>query len=330
MSTTWFTVSDDRFFPGVVALINSLRVTGNEGAVVVADLGLRPDQRARLQRVATVVDLSDEHLGNPMLYKAFPHALEVRGQVVVIDSDMIVAAPLDDLLVDVAEGRIVLLRDRTQPQRWFREWEELFGLRSPLREGPYQNSGFLAFDAARWPDLLQRWWELCQLIPTSATRAGGGAWEDPLWDADQDALNALLLSEVPAGTVRLYAQDTASVLHEVRVLDRRSLRCARNDSEPVRVLHHTGTPKPWQPGGVLRVRRNAYVRLLPRLLLADDVALQLSPQDLPRWLHQDAAARLRLAVLDVANGAAQAAVRRAPSGVRVRLRGLRLRLVART
>jgi hypothetical protein len=324
--TTFYTVSDARFFPGVVALINSLRLTGNTGQVVVADLGLTADQRERLGAVATVVSLTEESRTNPLLYKAFPHAFSPSGRVVIIDSDILVTANLDPMLRAVDRGRLVLFEDRTQPHRWFAQWLQLFALRAPLRSGPYLNSGVLAFDQEQWPHLLDRWWHLCQGIPSASTRAGGAPWESPTCDGDQDALNALLLSEIPAGVVELRTQDVASVMNEVRVLDPSSLRCLRADGQPVEVLHHTGSPKPWQDGAYLRVRRNAYVRLLPRVLLGDDVALRLGTRDLPRWLWPDHRGRALLALLDVGNGLAQAAVHRAPDAPREALRHLRMRL----
>ena len=47
---TYFTVSTHRFFLGTVALLNSLRLTGNAGELVVLDAGLTPDERELLER----------------------------------------------------------------------------------------------------------------------------------------------------------------------------------------------------------------------------------------------------------------------------------------
>jgi len=45
---TYYTIANAPFFPGVVALLNSLRLTRNTGELVVLDRGLDDDQRERL------------------------------------------------------------------------------------------------------------------------------------------------------------------------------------------------------------------------------------------------------------------------------------------
>ena len=323
---TFYTVADAAFFPGVVALVNSLRLSGHDDPVVVADLGLLPEQRARLETVADVVSLDAAVISNPTLYKAYPHATGATGRIVIIDSDMVVTSRLDEVVSAVDEGRICMHLVPSQPQRFFPEWADLFGLRAPLRSERYLNAGVLAFDQGRWPDLLPRWWEMCMRIPREGTRAGGAPWDAPTCDADQDALNALLMSEVPAGSVALRRQHVVDELLHVRVLDEVSLCCVDGGGEPCEILHHTGNPKPWQPQAWMRVRRNAYVRLLPRLLLAPDVALRLRPDELPVWLHDDPQGRATLRSLDAVNGSARAVVRRTPPGAYRQLRRLRARL----
>ena len=46
--TTFFTVADERFFPGAVCLLNSLRLSGNDAELVILDAGLTDAQRRRL------------------------------------------------------------------------------------------------------------------------------------------------------------------------------------------------------------------------------------------------------------------------------------------
>lgn len=322
---TFFTVSDSRFFAGVVVLINSLRLQGHDEPVVVADLGLTAGQRERLATVARVVQLPAEANGNPTLYKAFAHSMAPSGVVVIIDSDMIVTEPLTDVVASARAGQICLFTDATQPQRWFPEWQEHFALEAPLRRDVYLNAGFLAFDTGHWPDLLGRWWRACMAVPVGQTRAEGAPWESPFCDADQDALNALLMSEVPRRALTLRPQYVADVLRRVEVLDVTTLRCSHAGA-PAALLHHTGGPKPWQAEAWMRVRCNAYVRLLPRLLLHDDVALRLSPQELPIWLRPGPRGHAMLRLLDAQNAIVRSVVRRTPSGVHRRLRTLRARL----
>ena len=66
---TFYTISSAGYFPGTVALLNSLRLTGNAGELVVLDRGLLPDQRARLEPQARVVDLPVGAEGHPTLTK---------------------------------------------------------------------------------------------------------------------------------------------------------------------------------------------------------------------------------------------------------------------
>ena len=83
-TATFYTVTDASFFPGTVALLNSLRLSGNREPLVALDVGLERGQRVRLARHATVVDLECE-LPRP-LFKAFPRAFAPSGVVVVVDS----------------------------------------------------------------------------------------------------------------------------------------------------------------------------------------------------------------------------------------------------
>ena len=56
---TYYTVSNDPFFLGTVALFNSLHVTGNTGTFVVLDAGLTAAQRELLAPHADIVSLED-------------------------------------------------------------------------------------------------------------------------------------------------------------------------------------------------------------------------------------------------------------------------------
>ena len=102
------------------------------------------------------------------------------------------------------------------------------------------------------------------------------------------------------------------------------------------ILHFSLAPKPWQPNGWRRATRNAYLELLPRVLLEDDIVLRLEPRELPRWLRGDARASVTLTALDGVwrgrDGLARAArggVQRLPRSVRAPLLGLRDRIAAR-
>jgi hypothetical protein len=113
---------------------------------------------------------------------------------------------------------------------------------------------------------------------------------------------------------------------EVVVLDegctpRQQERLRRHCTLVTRPHAQTASPallKPWIGRGWFWVRRNAYNRLLSRVLLGPDVEILLQPDDLPIWLRRGMAGELALRALDIAN---------AP--ITVKLRSQLFRLAAR-
>src|SRR3954465_6022018 len=95
---TYYTISEAEFFLGTVMLLNSLHVTGNQGKLVVLDVGLEPRQRALLERHADVVDVPKKIAGTRVSRKPFPSLGGASGTVVVTDSNSPVPARLDDAL----------------------------------------------------------------------------------------------------------------------------------------------------------------------------------------------------------------------------------------
>jgi hypothetical protein len=325
-SATFYTVSDAPFFAGTVALVNSLRITRNGGDVVILDHGLAADQRKRLERHATVVTIDGRHAAGAYVYKAFPHLLGARGLAVLIDSDMIVTRALDELLRAAADGRICVFADAIpHRERWFAEWHDVLELRAPLRRQMYFNSGFVALSIGHWPDFLARWWDLCARIPPEEVFADVA---QPFWAADQDALSALLASEIPFDAVEVlpeYAQAYPDEQLRAKV-DVRTLRCTL-DGRPVAILHHSLGPKVWAPRGWIRLRLDAYVRLLPRLLFADDVPIRLRFDEVPFWLRPNVQGRVAARTLDAAHGSLRRAVHASPDLIRRRLLALRNHVV---
>jgi hypothetical protein len=316
---TYYTISDSRYFVGTAAMLNSLRLTGNHGEVVVLDRGLEPGQRTRLERHARVVDIDDDRLGNPVMLKAYPQLLGADGTIVIIDSDMLVTEPLEPIVTQAAAGKVCLFPDHwSDYDRWFAEWETAFSLRAPLRRRRYLNSGFVALSTQHWPDLLSRWWEACAALPPDLVFA---AEDSPFRDGDQDALNALLMSEVPEDAVgELPASGEAhpDALLDVQVLDAGNLVCAI-DGNHVTILHASGRPKVWHAEGWRRVRaRDAHTRLLPRVLLAADVPLRLDPTELPVWLRDGRKGSASVRGIEAA-ARAEAHVRRVGGAIKGRL-----------
>jgi hypothetical protein len=343
-TAAFYTVTTADYFTGLVALLNSLRLTGHQQELVVLDDGLTPAQRERLEPYVTLVELPGFEPALPALKKTFPDLLSRTGVVAQIDTDMIVTSSVEPQLAEAASGRIVLFPDHeSNHDRWFAEWEELFRLAGPPRRQTYLNTGFVAFSIERWPDLLPRWREACATIPPERVAVAPGLLprstvmsREPFWAADQDALNAILMAELPENAVAVQAVGAEpDWLSEVEVVDRSTLECRYRGGEAA-ILHFSLAPKPWQRNGWRRATRNAYLELLPRVLLEDDVVLRLEPRELPRWLRGDARASVTLTALDGAwRGrdslvrTTRAGVQRLPSSVRAPLLGLRDRIAAR-
>jgi hypothetical protein len=319
---TYYTISDHRFFPGAIALLNSLRLTGNAGELVVLDAGLTPIERELLSDHATVFAPPQQIEGNPVLMKAYPHLLEPSGIVVLIDSDMIVTGSLDHVRDIAREGKICAYPDPPETRkRWFAEWHEVLELRAPLRREVCVNSGFLAFSTDRWPDLLGRWWEVCELIPATEVFGAGTSFNA----GDQDALNALLMSEIPREGLALLPEAEEAFGGDARVEDVETLTCT-SAGRQTKVLHYVDRPKPWERSGWLRLAATGYVRLMRRLLFAPDVPLRLDPGQLPLWLRPSLGGELALRSLGAANRAIVWSSHKAPRPLQERLRRMRRRL----
>ncbi len=286
-----YTFGDAAYFLGIVALVNSLRITGNTEPVVVLDLGLEPDQRKLLEghcRFMTAGPIRDT---NPWHVFPFPLFDDPRGVIAIVDSDIIVTAQLDPCFEAAAQGRIVAFPDR-DTQRWFSEWTAEFALDSPLRRDEvYVNAGFIAFSTIEHPGLLPRWWACCEALAGRRTALDDGDIASPVAYGDQDALNALLMSVVPRERVAVQpagaVQYRERELSRTRVVDLQRLSC-EHDGQRVVLLHRIFEAKPWQRASWARIRRTSYLRCLRRALSGADLEIRVEPSELPVWLRPGA------------------------------------------
>jgi hypothetical protein len=308
------TIADSGYFPGLVALVNSLRLQGHREPITVLDLGLSSVQRAALEQHCDFVVPSPDVVRHPWLMHPYACALRPADAVIYIDSDIIVTSPLDEIIASASAGRICVFAN-APPTRWFAQWEQVFGLRQPPRHQTYVNAGFLAFSPARFPSLASRWWDFCGRLIGEPTVLDTGEFESPTAFASQDALNALLMSEVELGQIEfqpLLAEAQGPVqLHRARVVDRARLQC-RLDGHPTTLLHTWSSPKPWEPEAAKKLRRSAYLRCLRRLVVAPDVAVRLPAADAPAWLRPGPRGAVTLWLLTEA--------RRPVRGARARIR----------
>ncbi len=321
------TLAGADYFLGVVALLNSLRKTGHEQELVVLDRGLTREQRELLEPYATLVRLPEEVAARSLLAKPVFHQYVSADVVVWLDADIIVTGSLERVVDCAAAGTICIYPD-DRPSRWFGAWHSAFGLRRPLRPQVYVNAGAFAIRSDRQAQLAPRWEELCASIPVERIFRDVG---DPFWAADQDALNALLMSELDEADLTFLPDGEMvfpSALRRV-VIDEGTLD-ARLEGRPVRLLHYAFLAKPWLPSAWSQLRpRDAYLRVLPRLLLGEDVRLRLTPDLVPAWLRLGMRAGL---VRDAAFAAsllrrvARGIVAYLPEAVRVRIVAARRRL----
>ncbi len=283
----FFTQADSLFFLGAATMLESLRLSGNTDPAFVLDLGLRPEERKRLSAAAEILTLPRGLDGlHPRQMKATADLFWSSGVVVLLDSDMIVTSPLDDLIEEARAGKIAVHPDHDITKgRQYPEWVETFELRAPLRPQPYVNCAPLAISLERWPQFFERWRDACLRLPPDWPSHG---FVGPFGLPAQDAMNALLMSEIPAEAMWIGAKERtvhADAMSEVEILDARSLSCRYRGAAPV-VLHFGGIPKVWERPGWRRIRTgDAYIRLLRRLLFDRDVHVPFQPHEVPLWLR---------------------------------------------
>jgi hypothetical protein len=283
---SFYTTTDDRFFVGTVGMINSLRQVGHKQRVVVLDRGLSERQRDVLGSECELVVLPEARVTNPQLLKPFANLMRPKGTVVVLDSDLVVTRSLDPVLEAAREGQVCACAD-LEFERWFAQWEQLFELPRPPRKQIYVNSEFVVFSVEHWPDLLPRWWDSCQRLRSYPT-VFHGAPDSPTAQADQDALNALLMSEWPREALAIQPREVQPSMEDlrwhVRLLDLDALSCSLH-GRPVTLVHPTVKTKPFERQWWLDQGRSPYPALLRRLLVGCDIPLQVTRDHLPAWLR---------------------------------------------
>jgi hypothetical protein len=151
-----------------------------------------------------------------------------------------------------------------------------------------------------------------------------GEYDQPFFTGDQDALNALLMSEVPRESMALLPPEEAplyALSKRWRCSNARNLVCTHLGRRTT-LLHYSWTPKAWERRAWPRIRRDAYVQLLRRVLFASDVTVRLDPAEFPLWLKPGTAGNLSLHTLTTANRAARTVLYGMPPQIRGRLLSL--------
>ncbi|MGZ8693372.1 MAG: hypothetical protein ACXWZT_11655 [Gaiellaceae bacterium] len=277
-AVAFYTIADERYFVGAVALINSLRLVGHDEPVVVLDCGLSPEQRDLLAGEVRVLEAPERRPA--VLLKPAAPLDQPADVMVLVDADAVVVRHLGSLVARAAEGKVVAFeapgfgpRTSLAPQ-----WGEALGVPIAGSRG-YVNAGFLIIAGDEGRSLLEDLDTFQRRIDPSCTWLGGVAESEPFFYADQDVLNAILAMDPRRDTLEIVDHRLAQYapLRGVRVVDAKRLICSYADGVEPYCLHHI-LAKPW----LARVAPNAYSLLLPRLLFWDDVAIKLRPEMLPR------------------------------------------------
>ncbi len=265
----FYVVADSRFFLGVAALINSLRLVGHDEPVVVVDNGLEDVQRELLAREATLLPAPEtDHPVYLRWIAPLEHPAEV---MVLLDADVIVVRSLAPLVRLAATGKLAAFVDLA-PDRFDEGWADLLGV-ATLPRRSYVNGGFLALPRARGLELLGLLERIQAELPLELVRSDGSR---PFLFREQDVLNAVLAAHWPGEDVAALERRLAPAppFYGLSVVDAHTLECRFRDGERPYLLHHINE-KPW----LTLTHPTPYSQLLPRLLLADDLAIRLAPAD---------------------------------------------------
>ncbi len=270
-----YAISDSRFFLGLIALVNSLRLQGHHEPIIVLDCGLADYQREILSHETTVIAAPAGY--PPHLLKYVAPLLHPADVMLLIDADVIVTRSLEPLIRAAEEGKIVAFTDRLH-DRFDPRWSGLLGL-EPLRRQPYINAGFLVLPRSPGLELLTSLQAGQENLDPQQGIWSGGPLDYPFYFADQDVLNALLASKAQPDNLAIMEHRLAphTMFEGVELLDEQTLRCSYADGLEPFGLHHVLRHKPW----LAPIRRTIYSDLLPRLWLGSDLALPLEPEHLP-------------------------------------------------
>ena len=277
-STAFYCVADDRYFLGAVGMINSLRLHGHQEPIYLLDCGLRPDRRELLAAAVTVVPAPRD--AAPHLLKTvapLEHPAEV---MVLIDTDMIVTRPLDELIAAAARGRVIAFENNVD--RFFPEWGELLGL-GPIERKPYLCSGFVAAAADPGTEVLRLMAAAEDAVDFERTYWRRNETGYPFLFADQDLLNAVLGARVDHDRVEALDYKLAAPMPfgGLEVSDLEAVRCAYPDGSEPFLIHHILPAKPW----LRPMYHGVFSQLLQRTLTGDDLAVRVAQREVPVWLR---------------------------------------------
>lgn len=275
MNAAFYCMSSAAYFPGAVAMINSLRLQGHQQPIHLLDLGLTPAQRELLEPHVTLTEAPPAT--QPWLAKTILPLARPAEVMVLIDVDMIVTRPLDELIEKAAQGSVVAFENDVD--RFVAEWGEVLDL-GPLRRRPYLCSGFVAIASEPGRELFGLMADRQRRVEFQRSFFAANEPGYPLLFLDQDVLNAILASEsMPARDVVGLESRLMAPLPwgGPRLLDAESLRCAFDDGTEPYVVHNILPAKPW----LTPMFDGLYSQLLKRCLTGPGLAIEVPPGELP-------------------------------------------------
>ncbi len=272
----FYCVSSSQYFLGAVGMINSLCLHGHTEPIYLLDLGLEDWQRALLEPRVTVVDAPAGI--QPWLAKTVAPLAHPAATTVLIDADVIVTRPLDELLERAGAGAGSAIAFRNNVDRFVPEWGDLLDL-GPLPRRPYVCSVFLATGGRLGEEVLRLLDDRQRKVEFERTYFGGDDTGYALRFLDQDVLNAVLAARAEGERFEALDHRLAAPMPfvGVRVTDEAAVRCEFEDGTEPYLLHHILPAKPWlepMPDGI-------YPRLLKRLLSGPDLAIRVPAARLP-------------------------------------------------
>ena len=281
----FYCVSNERYFLGAVGMLNSLRLMGHSEPVFLLDCGLTAQQREILSPHVTLVVGPREP--GPHMLKTVAPLKHPADTTVLIDVDMIVTRPFTDLLKAASQGKIVAFKNNLE-QRFIAEWGKLLDL-GPIRRQPYLSSGLVFLGGSPGEEVVRLLDDRQKRVDFDLTYPRRNVPDYPFVLLEQDVLNPILASRVERERIvaldnRLAPEPPFSGL---RVLDEATLRCEYEDGAEPYVLHFLGVRKAWYGPAY----RDAYSRLLTRLLVGADVAVKVPKGELPLRMRDGVLAR---------------------------------------
>lgn len=266
-------VSDDSYFPGLWALLNSIHAYhGRELRVFVVGFKLRPDFRDTLRQhpLASAITFINSR---ELAYRP-AGAWEVKQCVLshltgkvqtacLMDADLVLLSRLDDAFSLAENGKIVSSRDG-QRLRTYGEVDRIYSDDLPGVTLPYFNSGFLCLDLVKNWDVVALWEFTSRFAGYSP--GGGEPFRFP-GHGDQGLLNAVVAMQKKQADLELLPEENwcnSSGWTEVETVQIQRVDGPRLDvvnrrlQSPQRLLHSSG-PKWWTTAGRDHFRKSGDV-----------------------------------------------------------------------